>query len=88
MGKLTFPEWRLTWEYFKSVRYGTDVSIGQRICAVSYVIQRQIRHGNWLRMGRDFLMAGDQLAAQLVEKFPSKPKTWVDPPLRETSRTA
>jgi glycosyltransferase involved in cell wall biosynthesis len=67
-GKITFPEWRLAREYLASIGYG-DVSTSERILAAMYVLKRQLVHKNWARMGRDFLMAGDQMAAQMVEKM-------------------
>jgi len=67
IGKITFPEWRLAWEYLTSVQYG-DVGISERLLAAGSVLKRQITHKNWARMARDFLMAGDMMAAQMWEK--------------------
>jgi len=67
-GKITFPEWRLAREYVASIRYG-DVPASERMLAGLFVLKRQLVHHNWARMARDFLMAADQMAAQMVEKM-------------------
>lgn len=68
IGKITFPEWRIAWEYLTSIRYG-DVPLSERATAAGQVLRRQITHKNWARMARDFLMAADLMAAQMFEKL-------------------
>jgi glycosyltransferase involved in cell wall biosynthesis len=83
-GRITFPEWRLAWEYLKSVTYGDDVPLGERARATLTVLKRQFTHLNWARMARDFLMALDQLAARTVQAITTSPKTdedMVNPPV-------
>jgi glycosyltransferase involved in cell wall biosynthesis len=67
-GRITFPEWRLMWEYLLSVRYGW-VGPRERLTCVASVLKRQFLHGNWARMVRDFLLAGDKLAARVAQSI-------------------
>lgn len=71
-GRVTFPEWRIAWEYLTSVRYG-QLAPSQRIRVVTGVLRRQLSHHNWARMARDFIIAGDFLAAQIFEKAGADP---------------
>jgi glycosyltransferase involved in cell wall biosynthesis len=68
IGKVTFPEWRIAWEYLTSARYG-EVPLRERAAAVGQVLRRQVTHKNWARMARDFLMAADLMVAQMFEKL-------------------
>jgi glycosyltransferase involved in cell wall biosynthesis len=65
-GRITFPEWRLMWEYMCSARYGW-LNTRQRMTCVGSVVKRQFMHGNWARMVRDFVLAGDKLAARVAQ---------------------
>ncbi len=69
-GKLTFPEWRLMWEYILSTKYGW-LNTRERCGCLSTVLRRQVSHGNWARMVRDFLLAGDKLTARVVQSLRS-----------------
>jgi glycosyltransferase involved in cell wall biosynthesis len=71
-GKITFPEWRLMWEYLTSTKYGW-LSSRQRSACVAAVLRRQLAHGNWARMARDFILAGDKLVARVVQSFHTAP---------------
>jgi glycosyltransferase involved in cell wall biosynthesis len=64
--RITFPEWRLMWEYFRSARYGW-LNSRERMTCMGSVLKRQFMHGNWARMVRDFLLAGDKLAARVAQ---------------------
>jgi glycosyltransferase involved in cell wall biosynthesis len=66
IGRLTFPEWRLMWEYMTSVKYGW-LNTRDRAMCIGWVLRRQISHGNWARMVRDFLLAGDKLMARVIQ---------------------
>jgi glycosyltransferase involved in cell wall biosynthesis len=68
-GRVTFPEWRLAWEYLRSVQYGDDVPVSQRARVALSVVKRQVTHNNWARMARDFLMATDLIVTRLVDKL-------------------
>lgn len=74
-GKITFPEWRLMREYATSLQYG-HLSLGEKIRGIAAVANRQMRHGNWARLGRDFLLAGDKLMARVATSVrePKKPE--------------
>lgn len=63
--KITFPEWRLMWEYLSSMQYGW-LNTRQRMACIGTVLRRQWGHGNWARMVRDFLLAGDKLMARVA----------------------
>jgi glycosyltransferase involved in cell wall biosynthesis len=67
-GKLTFPEWRLMGEYLSSTKYGW-LNFRERSLCVAAVARRQIGHGNWARMVRDFILAGDKLMARVVQSL-------------------
>jgi glycosyltransferase involved in cell wall biosynthesis len=86
IGKITFPEWRLAWEYLTSVQYG-DVAVSERVLVAGSVVKRQLIHKNWARMARDFLMAGDMMAAQMWEKM-SDPYSPQRPELSEPHAAA
>lgn len=57
--RLTFPEWRLLWEYGISPRYA-PVTIRERFACFGIVARRQMSHWNVVRMFRDFILAGDK----------------------------
>lgn len=67
-GKLTFPEWRLMGEYLTSTKYGWLTTRERALCFAS-IFRRQLSAGNWARMVRDFLLAGDKLMARVVQSI-------------------
>ncbi|HEY7091019.1 MAG TPA: glycosyltransferase family 2 protein [Tepidisphaeraceae bacterium] len=67
-GRITFPEWRLMWEYLISVRYGW-LNTRERAHCIGGAVRRQFTHGNWARMVRDFLLAGDKVAARVARSL-------------------
>jgi glycosyltransferase involved in cell wall biosynthesis len=67
-GKITFPEWRLVGEYLSSTKYGW-LNFRERTMCVASVFRRQFSHGNWARMVRDFILAGDKLMARTVQSL-------------------
>jgi glycosyltransferase involved in cell wall biosynthesis len=72
-GRITFPEWRLMWEYLRSARYGW-LNTRERAGCVASVIKRPFLHGNWARMARDFLLAADKLAARVAQSLREPPR--------------
>jgi glycosyltransferase involved in cell wall biosynthesis len=71
-GKLTLPEWRLMWEYIKSPKYSW-LNTRERAMCLASVLHRQFVHGNWARMVRDFILAGDKLMARVVRSLQPQP---------------
>jgi glycosyltransferase involved in cell wall biosynthesis len=67
-GKITFPEWRLVGEYLSSTKYGW-LNFRERSMCIASVVRRQLSHGNWARMVRDFILAGDKLVARGVQSM-------------------
>jgi glycosyltransferase involved in cell wall biosynthesis len=67
-GKITFPEWRLLSEYLSSTKYGW-LNFRERSLCLTAVARRQFSHGNWARMARDFILAGDKLMARVVQSL-------------------
>jgi glycosyltransferase involved in cell wall biosynthesis len=67
-GRITFPEWRLMWEYLRSVQYGW-LNPRQRAACAAVVIKRAFLHGNWARLVRDFLLAADKLTAWTAQSL-------------------
>src|SRR5262249_19829537 len=79
--RLTFPEWRLLWEYLIGMKYASLAASQRAACGLS-VLRRQFSHGNYARMIRDFLLAGDKWLAQTlrpdvesVADAPSQPRS-------------
>ena len=88
-GKITFPEWRLMWEYLTSIQYGW-LNARERSACIASVMRRQFSHGNWARMVRDFMLAGDKLMARTVQSFsdPRGPQPTMPQPSRHPSPKA
>ena len=79
-GRVTFPEWRLAWEYLKSTRYGDAVSPSERARALGVALRRTLIHWNWARMARDFVMAADLIGARLLPDGSGDDAAGDDPP--------
>lgn len=60
-----FPQWRLAWEYLRSIQYGWHPT-PVRLACTGTIIKRQLIRGNWARMLRDFYTAGTALSKKLV----------------------
>jgi glycosyltransferase involved in cell wall biosynthesis len=71
--KITFPEWRLMGEYLGSTKYGW-LNFRERTMCFASVFRRQLSHGNWARMVRDFILAGDKLMARGVQSLSDSSK--------------
>jgi glycosyltransferase involved in cell wall biosynthesis len=71
--RITFPEWRLLWEYLSSVQYGW-LNTRVRAACIASVVLRQLHQGNWARMCRDFVLAGDKLVARVVQSMQDPPR--------------
>jgi glycosyltransferase involved in cell wall biosynthesis len=80
--KMTFPEWRLMKEYMVSTKYGWLSTRDRALCFAS-IMRRQLSHGNWARMVRDFVLAGDKLMANVIQSF-HEPKKAAEPMTKET----
>ena len=55
------------WEYLASTKYGW-LNTRERAACILAVMKRQAGHGNWARMVRDFLLAGDKLIARVAQR--------------------
>lgn len=84
-GKITFPEWRLLREYLISIEYG-GLTMGQKIQCIGAAFNRQLHHGNWARLGRDFLLAGDKMIARMAQKV-RKPESQPTPSPESPSKS-
>lgn len=60
-----FPQWRLAWEYLRSIEYGWHPTPVRLACTGS-ILKRQLSRGNWARMLRDFYTAGSAIAGKLL----------------------
>jgi len=66
-GRLTFPQWRLFWEYLRCIRV-TPLPVVERLWCYFHLLCWPIWERNWRKLGKDVLVAAPEMSGAVARR--------------------